>query len=1116
MRKFNELRSIISSKARSRHSDEPSQGISPNSTHTNQTEQRASQRISPIDNDNNRKLISVHEDLWNRAYKELKADPGKEKYIKAYEQLVSDIFLGRPTNSSACAEPIHGPRRDTDNTPWTEDQLQHIIQKGLERVNASQKRIDSTSEVFGVVQNLKPIFNAVLGNTPHTALPWAIVSSTIDILANPVRSTKALYDGVNHVVDRMQWYSKITDSLLQNGSNNSHRKLEEVRKQLETENALRSDLQQYKLEQILTILDQMAINNKTHDGADDEYRQCLKSLGVVNPMLRTKDIIARKNEVLKGCYKWVFQTKAYQDFIEWQFKDMPNLLWIQGQAGTGKTMLLAGIMEELNTTPANSVSPTALHFSFQDKDGQVDQSLMAVKSLLWLLLSQYPYLVQYVHQEAQSSQGNLFDGEYAFTVTCDLIKTMLQDDNIDPVIVILDGLDECEYKARTRLINFLGSLLQLNSADNVRVKVLISSRPLEEIKTAVNGIKSTIPRATLAVDNISLEGPITAFIEWNIDRLEESTEDKTLLLTIRRELRKRASNTFLWVSLVCQELNHYGLHMWENILGEIPDGLVELYDKLLAMLEGSKYKRHVQTCKMVLTISILARRPLSLDELALLAQIGEGMIRSIVHDCRSFLTIQGDTVYLFHQSVQDYLQDNYCRLQDKPCEYIHRSIFSLSLKTMEDKLQRNMYKLPYAGSTIDDSRLPDPDPLRAIRYSCRFWVHHLKHSDSMYDASEMIYSFFQKHFLHWLEAMSLMHMVPGSIRMMDDLKPLTTIKIETEAEIGAVILSPDFQLLAHTRRDKTIKIWRSSTGALMQTLVDHLGSIEGVLAFSPGNDMLASGSRNSLRLWKIAAQEPVFAFPYSGSVKAVAFSRDGSLVASGGSDCMIRLWNTREGHLEQILQGHGSIPICLSFSVDDQVLASGSQDLTLKLWDLTQGTRDPARDSEQVQPQLNSQPDMIATIDISPDEQQVAAGSWGGVVTLWDLKTGKLQYTLKHTRSCTHVVFTPDSQQVVWGGFDKGNHVCNAKSGSYEGETVTRPALLRLERESSTRKPEVLFENGWVVAASSGQRILWLPPEYRPTYWVDWKCIEHGNMLICGTDTGHIHFYEFQMEGDLT
>lgn len=1204
----------------------------------------------------------------------------------------------------------------------------------------------------------------------------------LQILANPVRSTKALYDGVSHVVGRMQWYSKITDNLLQTGSDNGHQKLEEVRKQLETgmldmykcmlfyeiksvcfyhknqlavfvrglfniddwdggltklneqENALRSDLQQYKLEQIVAILDQMATNKKACDGADDEYRECLKSLGVANPMLRTKDIIARKNEVLKDCYKWVFQTKSYQDFMDWQSEDTPNLLWIQGQAGTGKTMLLAGIMEELNTFSANSVSPTTLHFFFQDRDGQTDQSLIAVKSLLWLLLSQYPYLVQYVH-EVQGSQENLFDGDYAFTITSDLIKTMLQDDRIDPVILILDALDECEYKARTMLTNFLGSLLQLNSRDNGRVKVLISSRPLEEIKIAVKGIKSTIPRATIEVDNISLEAPITAFIEWNIDRLEESTEDKTLLPTIRKGLRKRASNTFLWVSLVCQELNHYGLHMWEDILGEIPDGLVELYDNLLAKLEGSKYKRHVHTCKKALTISILARRPLSLSELALLAEIEESMIRSIVHDCRSFLTIQGDTVYLFHQSVQDYLQDNYNRLQVQRREYIHQSIFELSLKGMESQLERNMYKLPYAGSSFEDNSLPAPDPLRAIRYSCRFWVHHLKHGDSTYDASDMIYSFLRKHFLHWLEAMSLMHMMPDSIEIIEELKPLTTvslrftptcsndsadfqkshsmlhgflqdakrftlknqhtattaplqlyssgllfspqssiirrefqkeipawitrfpsaetqwdavlqsldhpsavrftcfspdgrflassswagpiaeysiinicdpntgalkqrlkitnsmsslafspdsqrlaatcwdnwirvwdtvtwteikvphqyersavgftsgnellvstagfstlsiwdiktsasdpkIKIETHAEIGAVSFSPDAALLAHIRRDRTIKIWNTSTGALEQTLVDQLGSIEDVLVFSFGNDMLVSGSRNALRLWKTANQEPIFTLPHKGSVTAVAFSRDDSLAASGCSDYVIRLWNTRTGHLEQVLEGHVSTPICLSFSVDGQILASGSKDHTLQLWDLMKGKLDPTQISQQTTSQdLDSPSDQIAVIDLSPDEQQVAAGSWGGVVTLWDVKTGNLQYTLKRTTSCSTLAFTPGSQQVVWGGFEGRIHVCNAKSGVYEGETLKRPALLRLEREPSTRKPEVLFEDGWVVTVSSGQRILWLPPENRPAYWVDWKCIENGNMLICGTDKGHVHFYEFHLEGFLT
>lgn len=343
------------------------------------------------------------------------------------------------------------------------------------------------------------------------------------------------------------------------------------------------------------------------------------------------------------------------------------------------------------------------------------------------------------------------------------------------------------------------------------------------------------------------------------------------------------------------------------------------------------------------------------------------------------------------------------------------------------------------------------------------------------------------------------------------------IKIETHAEIGAVSFSPDAALLAHIRRDRTIKIWNTSTGALEQTLVDQLGSIEDVLVFSFGNDMLVSRSRNALRLWKTANQEPIFTLPHKGSVTAVAFSRDDSLAASGCSDYVIRLWNTRTGHLEQVLEGHVSTPICLSFSVDGQVLASGSEDHTLKLWDLMKGKLDPTQISQQTTSQdLDSPSDQIAVIDLSPDEQQVAAGSWGGVVTLWDVKTGNLQYTLKRTTSCSTLAFTSGSQQVVWGGFEGRIHVCNAKSGVYEGETVKRPALLRLEREPSTRKPEVLFEDGWVVTVSSGQRILWLPPENRPAYWVDWKCIENGNMLICGTDKGHVHFYEFHLEGFLT
>lgn len=81
---------------------------------------------------------------------------------------------------------------------------------------------------------------------------------------------------------------------------------------------------------------------------------------------------------------------------------------------------------------------------------------------------------------------------------------------------------------------------------------------------------------------------------------------------------------------------------------------------------------------------------------------------------------------------------------------------------------------------------------------------------------------------------------------------------------------------------------------------------------------------------------------------------------------------------------------------------------------------------------------------------------------------------------------------------------------------MKHPALLCLQREPSTRKPEALSEDGWVVAISSGQRILWLPPEHRPAHCIILQCIKNGNMTIRGTDKGYAHFYGFQLDADLT
>jgi WD40 repeat protein len=84
---------------------------------------------------------------------------------------------------------------------------------------------------------------------------------------------------------------------------------------------------------------------------------------------------------------------------------------------------------------------------------------------------------------------------------------------------------------------------------------------------------------------------------------------------------------------------------------------------------------------------------------------------------------------------------------------------------------------------------------------------------------------------------------------------------------------------------------------------------------------------------------------YTGAyVGAVAFSPDGQVVASGGSDNAVKLWNAQTGELIRTLYGHADNVSALAFSPDGEILASGAggfdepSDSTIKLWQVSDGT----------------------------------------------------------------------------------------------------------------------------------------------------------------------------------
>ncbi|KAF7973355.1 hypothetical protein HWV62_15525 [Athelia sp. TMB] len=624
-----------------------------------------------------------------------------------------------------------------------------------------------------------------------------------------------------------------------------------------------------------------------------------------------------------------------------------------------------------------------------------------------------------------------------------------------PIVIILDAFDECgDPLSRRSLAYLLAEKLPLLPP---QYRFLITGRPQLDL---VNMFASRprVKSVSLNDSEWASDTDVLLYIQHEMDQLcqmRQASDELPLDWPGTSKVRKlgaRAADSFIYAATAMR-------YMYSaNDLDERLDSLLEqtaftLEDLYATALRSASNwdpdEVATESCRKILGAVVVGQIALTDDTIVdILGFEKSKACRLVLRKLGCVLQwSDGLPVRTLHASFTDYLTDpRSCA--DQPwfidVRKYHLEFTLGCLRVMKQQLRFNICGLETSYLLNRDVpnlavRIENCIP-RCLSYSCRFWVEHFTRTDIInLQVSTLILEFFRSLFLHWLEVLSLIEEGRTALPAMIAVETYGKVSIfaghrREDMLKGAQGRCADAQMFI---RD-SVKFVRAFASVISDS-APHI--YISALPFAPSASILkqqyATVIQNNLR----ACTADVSDWPCCEQVHfqdeiaaSIAFSPDGSRIASGSTKQEILIWDSHTGEIViGPLKGHAGTVNAVAYSPNGERIVSGSDDETLRIWDTQTGGVSVKS--------LEGHTGPVTSVAFSPNEAQVASGSTDKTVCIWDAQTGDLAIgpLAGHTETVNGVAFSPDGKCVMSGSNDKTVRIWDAHTGKhvvkFEGDT---------------------------------------------------------------------------------